>query len=87
MSSKVFISIQVISDYISDPPIRSKISHPLDYKLQIIEEAKISGSNRGTARKHGLSESQIRNWRKNENKIRDALLTGRLFRVEKSKIN
>ena len=61
--------------------IRSKNSYPLDYKLQIIEEAKLSGSNRGTARKHGLSESQIRNWKKNESEIRNALSTGRMFRL------
>ena len=61
--------------------IRSKNSYPLDYKLQIIEEAKSSGSNRGTARKHGLSESQIRNWKKNETQIRTALSTGRMFRL------
>ena len=47
-------------------------SYILDFKLKIVETAKKS-SNRQTAIKYSLDESQVRNWRKNERKIRVTL--------------
>ena len=58
-----------------------RTAYPLDYKLRIVEEAKLCNNNRRTALKHGLSEALVRLWRKNELKIRDALSTGKMFRL------
>ena len=62
--------------------MKKRTPYPLDYKLRIIEEAKVSGNNYATARTHGLSEKQVRCWRKDEMKIRAGLSTGRMFRLE-----
>ena len=69
--------------YISDP-LRSKrrSAYPLDFKLQLVEEAKASGSSNVTAKKHGISGTLIRKWWKDESKLRSALSEGRMFRLE-----
>ena len=57
-------------------------SYPLEYKLMIIEEAKTT-NNRNVARNHGIDESSIRKWRKDELKIREALAQGKVrYRLE-----
>ena len=71
----------ILSAYLRGSKNKQK-SYPLDYKLRIIEEAKLSGSNKGTAREHGINEKQVRTWRKDEAKIRLALSEGRMFRIE-----
>lgn len=60
--------------------IKRRTAYPLDYKLRILEEAKQCDNNRLTAKKHGLNEAHVRNWRKNEAEIRAALTTGQMFR-------
>jgi len=60
---------------------RKRTAYPLDYKLRIVEEAKLRNNNRQTALKHGLEETIVRNWRKNEMKLRNALSKGKMFRL------
>ena len=60
---------------------RKRTAYPFDYKLRIVEEAKLCNNNRQIAMKHGLEESCVRNWRKNEMKLRNALSTGKMFRL------
>ena len=60
---------------------RKRTAFPLDYKLRIVEEAKLCNNNRQIARKHGLDEASVRNWLKNEMKLRNALSTGKMFRL------
>ena len=50
---------------------KNKRAFSLDYKLLVLEEAKLS-NNRQIARNHGIDESVIRRWRKDEMKIREA---------------
>ena len=64
------------------PPKKQKrTAYPLDYKLRIVEEANLCDNNRQIAMKHGLEESIVRNWRKNEMKLRNALSKGKMFRL------
>ena len=72
-----------ISTIISDSIFRIKSatpqtrkSYPIPYKLMIIEEAKRTGNNSIVARTHGMSESLIREWRKDEVKLRTAYEQG-----------
>ena len=58
-----------------------RTAYPLDYKLRIVEEAKLCNNNRQTALKHGLHEKLVRQWRKDEMKLRNALSTGVMFRL------
>ena len=51
---------------------KSKRAFSLEYKLLVVEEAKKT-NNRHIARDHGLDESVIRRWRKDEIKIREAI--------------
>ena len=60
---------------------KKRTAFPLDYKLRIVEEAKLCNNNRQIARKHGLEHTLVRNWRKNEMKLRNALSTGKMFRL------
>ena len=60
---------------------KNRNAFPLDFKLRVLEEAKQCNNNRRTALKHGLDESVVRLWRKDEAEIRAALTTGRMFRV------
>lgn len=49
-------------------------SYPLEFKLQIVELAKQpNNSNRGIGRMFGIADTAIRKWRKNEDKIREAI--------------
>ena len=43
--------------------------YSLEFKLQIVEEAKEVNNNAQVARKHGISEASVRCWRKNEAKL------------------
>ena len=61
---------------------KKRTAYPLDYKLRIVEEANLCDNNRRIASKHGLDEKSVRNWRKDEMKIRDALSTGKMYRLE-----
>ena len=54
----------------------SRRSFPLEYKLMIVEEAKRT-NNSAAARVHNLNESVIRQWRKDETKIRESLDQGK----------
>ena len=67
----------IISDDYLISQQRKRSIYPPDYKLQIIEETKISGSIRKTAKDHGLDHSTILYWKKNEMKIKKALMTDR----------
>ena len=51
----------------SGSPKKNKRAFSLDFKLQVVEEAKKS-NNRHTAREHEIDESLVRSWRKNEAK-------------------
>ena len=56
--------------------------YPLEFKLMIVEEAKRS-SNGTVSRIHGIDTKCIRDWRRDEYKIRAALETGQVrFRLE-----
>ena len=58
---------------LNDPAKKIKrCSYSMDYKLQIIEKAKET-NNRSVARSEDLNESLVRQWRKNEQKIRQAV--------------
>ena len=62
------------------PPKKQKrTAYPLDYKLRIVEEANLCDNNREIGRKHGLHEKVVRNWRRDEMKIRDALSKGKIY--------
>ena len=62
------------------PPKKQKrTAYPLDYKLRIVEEANLCDNNREIGRKHGLDEASVRNWRRDEMKIRDALSKGKMY--------
>ena len=73
----------------SDPAKKNtRCSYPMEYKLQIIQKAKES-NNRSVARSEDLNESLVRQWRKNEDKIRralsnseDSVLSKSRFRLE-----
>ena len=54
----------------SGSPKKNKRAFSLDFKLQVVEEAKKS-NNRHTAREHEIDESLVRSWRKNEAKMRE----------------
>ena len=43
----------------------------LEFKLQVVEEAKKADNNHVVAKKHKIDESMIRNWRKKESKMRE----------------
>ena len=49
--------------------------YSLDFKLMLIEEAKQS-SNQKVGMRYGIAEKNVRGWRKNEEKIRQALAQG-----------
>ncbi|CAI4226890.1 unnamed protein product [Auanema sp. JU1783] len=59
------------SDTSSDgaPPIRVLRSYGVDEKLEIIDFAKNNG-NRAAGREYNVAESSIREWRKNEERLR-----------------
>ena len=62
------------------PPKKQKrTAYPLDYKLRIVEEANLCDNNREIGRKHGIEETCVRNWRRDEMKIRDALSKGKMY--------
>ena len=48
-----------------------KKAYSFEFKLRLVEEAKRS-SNREVGRDHGISETCIRKWRKNEDKLIEA---------------
>ena len=58
---------------------KKRTAYPLDYKLRIVEEANLCDNNRRTASNHGLHEKMVRQWRRDEMKIRDALSKGKMF--------
>ena len=61
---------------------RKNRAYPLEYKLMIVEEAKRS-NNSIVARTHGIDKKRIRDWRKDELKIRESLESGQVrFRLE-----
>ena len=71
-----------VSTIISDSVFRIKSatpqtrkSYPIPYKLMIIEESKLI-SRAELCQKHGIGESVIRKWRKDELKYRAALESG-----------
>ena len=60
-----------------------KRAYPLEFKLMIVEEAKINSSTSEIARKHGIARSCIREWKRDELKIRAALENGQIrYRLE-----
>ena len=60
---------------------RKHPSYPIDYKLRIVEEAKLT-SNREVAQAHGIDESTIRKWKRMEDKLRIGVFSGRSYRLE-----
>lgn len=60
---------------------RGRTSFPLDYKLRLVEEAKMY-TNRYVARTHGIDESSVRSWRKQEEQLRIACSVGRMYKVK-----
>ena len=62
---------------------KQRKNYPLEFKLMIIEEAKRIGNNSIIARTHGIERTCIRDWRRDELKIRAALESGQVrFRLE-----
>jgi len=62
---------------------KQRKNYPLEFKLMIIEEAKRIGNNSIIARIHGIERTCIRDWRRDELKIRAALESGQVrFRLE-----
>merc|ERR1712012_282717 len=55
--------------------------YPVDYKLRIVEETKVS-TVRAVARLHGIDHSVIRRWVQQEQNLKEACSSGRLFRRE-----
>ena len=55
-----------------------KRSFPLDYKLQIVEESKLS-SVHAVAKARGITGKCIQRWRKQEDQLREALVSGRMY--------
>ena len=55
--------------------------YPVDYKLRIVEETKVS-TVRAVARLHGIDHSVIRRWVQQEQVLKEACSSGRLFRRE-----
>ena len=58
---------------------KTRVSYPVDFKLQCIEEAKRS-TNTKVALAHGINESMVRKWRQQEANLRQAQHKS-LFRV------
>ena len=83
ISSSISEFIQTLHESSQGDSVKIKNrSYPLEYKLMIIEEAKTT-NNRNVARNHGIDESSIRKWRKDELKIREALAQGKVrYRLE-----
>ena len=48
---------------------QGRSSYSIEFKLQIVEEAKVESNNTQVARNHGISEASVRYWRKNEDKL------------------
>ena len=77
-------SIEIKQEYLEDSPQKSTINEiqvvdkerrrnfPLDFKLQVVEEAKLS-NNQTIALKYEVDEKLIRDWKRNEEKIRRTL--------------
>ena len=62
--------------------VKQRRNYPLEFKLMIVEEAKRS-NNSTVARSHGIERTCIRDWRRDEFKIRAALESGQVrFRLE-----
>ena len=78
--------------FIDTPSKKSKIettttprkSYNLDFKLKVIEQAKKS-TNRETARYFNLDEKQVREWRKNEDKMKDIVSSPSVSQKSKSR--
>ena len=78
--SSIYMGHGEVSEQNVNP--RKNRAYPLEYKLMIVEEAKRS-NNSVVARTHGIDKKRIRDWRKDELKIRDALESGQVrFRLE-----
>ena len=64
-------------------PRKNHRAYPLEFKLMIVEEAKTNSSTSEIARKHGIARSCIREWKRDELKIRAALENGQIrYRLE-----
>lgn len=55
--------------------------YPVDFKLRLVEEAKLS-TIRAVANMHGIDRTCIRRWIKQEDTLRQAMSSGRMFRLE-----
>ena len=55
--------------------------YPVDFKLRLVEEAKLS-TIRAVANMHGIDRTCIRRWIKQEDTLRKAISSGRMFRLE-----
>ena len=68
-----------------DNPKKSRKAYSIEFKLKLIEEAKKSNNNLQVGKKHLIHESNIRSWRRNEEKIRSSLakitMEGKVCRV------
>ena len=51
--------------------LMDKTVFSLEFKLQVVEEAKKTDNNHAVAKKHKIEESMLRNWRKKESKMRE----------------
>ena len=61
------IDVEGLNDSSGEDQGRS--SYSIEFKLQIVEEAKVENNNTQVARNHGISEASVRYWRKNEDKL------------------
>ena len=62
--------------------LKKRQNYPLEFKLMIVEEAKSSNSSI-VAQRHGIGRTCVRDWKRDEYKIRAALESGQVrFRLE-----
>ena len=53
------------------PPKKSRTSYSLDFKINVLDNSKSFTGNRTLASHFGINEIQVRNWKKDEEKIRN----------------
>ena len=54
------------------PPKKSRTQYSLDFKLNVLDNAKSFSSNRTLASHFHIDEKQIRQWKKDESKLRSS---------------
>ena len=69
MATKFEILSLYIDNNKESPSKKTRQQYSLDYKLKVIEHSKLLKSIRLASEAHGLNESQVHKWRKEEAKI------------------